>query len=113
MLELKELLVFLIIDDESIAKWCATTDMPEEQLKKCKTLLDWIAKETKKNRGRFLRGATAENESMSFLQIAESDAKNAAMNKLRQQKSVSGNKRSLADREDVFAPIHIVKLGSR
>jgi hypothetical protein len=53
MLQLDELLFFLI-DDDSTAKWCAATEMPEEELTKCKILRHWIVKEMKNNAGRFL-----------------------------------------------------------
>jgi hypothetical protein len=60
----------------------------------------------KSNEGRFLHCAAsaAEIEAVSFSsQISDGDAKNAVLNKLRQQKSLNGNKRSQADREDVFS----------
>jgi hypothetical protein len=108
LLELEESPVFLI-DDDSVAKWCAATERPDEELTKCKVLRDWIAKEMKNNGGRFLQGATsvAKSEAMSFSQTSNGDAKNAVLNKLRQQKSLNGNKRIQADSEDVFSADHI------
>jgi hypothetical protein len=66
MLEPEELLVFFVVDD-STAKSCAATEMPEEELIKHKILHDWIAKKTNNNGARFLRCA-AENESTTFSQ---------------------------------------------
>jgi hypothetical protein len=104
LLKLEELPVFLI-DDDSIAKWWAAAEMPDEELTKRKILRDWIIKEMKSNGGRFLHCAAsaAESEAVSFSQISDGDAKNAVLNKLRQQKSLNGKKRSQADREDVFS----------
>ena len=105
LLELEELPVFLI-DDDSVAKWCAATERPDEELTKRKILRDWIIKEMKSNGGRFLQGATSIAESgapISFSQPSDGDAKNAVLNKLRQQKSPNGNKRCQADSEDIFS----------
>jgi hypothetical protein len=79
----------MLEEEHSTAKWCAATEMPEEELTKCKILLDWIVKEMKNNGGRFLQGATstAASDAISFSQFSKGDAKNAVMNKLRQQKS--------------------------
>ena len=42
LLELEELPVFLI-DDDSVAKWYAATERPDEELTKRKILRDWIS----------------------------------------------------------------------
>jgi hypothetical protein len=75
--ELEESPVFLI-DDNSVAKWCPSTERPDEELTKRKILRNRIIKEIKNNGGRFLQGATsvAESEATSFLQTSNSDAKN-------------------------------------
>jgi hypothetical protein len=86
-----------LIDDDSDAEWCAATERSDhEEPTKRKILRNWIMKEMKHDGGRFSQGATsvAESEAMSFLQTSDNgNATNAALNKLRQQKSLNRNKR--------------------